>query len=263
LQEAAAKIGLLLPQPVRSVSGAVVESIQDHNWRVNAWIESGPPLAAPVSKSIAAQAGSILARLHALALPPDRPMEPWYRPLKAADDWAALASRASAERMSWAATLETLLSEMAELTHMCATVDPPTTTILCHCGFGPHSTRVTREGQLSLLGWEHAGAFPPSWELANAIMAWTVGQFGDRPSRSAASALLDAYRKESGQLPALDVRSFSASVSGWLNYVYGQICIALDTKSDEERQFMGRHVSHLLAHAPSRAFLDQVLDTVA
>jgi len=64
LQEAAAQVGILLPRPVLSVSGAIVESIERHNWRVNAWIESGPPLAAPVGAPIAAKAGSILARLH-------------------------------------------------------------------------------------------------------------------------------------------------------------------------------------------------------
>jgi hypothetical protein len=81
-------------------------------------------------------------------------------------------------------------------------------------------------------------------------------------SAGAATALLDAYRDQSGHLPALDATSFSASVSGWLNYVYGQICGALDAKGDEDHRYMERHVRHILVHAPTRAFLEQVLDVV-
>ncbi|MBV8715258.1 MAG: hypothetical protein JOZ65_09345 [Chloroflexi bacterium] len=157
---------------------------------------------------IAAKAGSILARLHSLALPPDRPIEPWYRPLRTVDDWTALVAQASAQQMSWTAALERLLPELRELTRINATVEP-STSILCHCGFGPHNTRVTRNGHLALLGWEHAGAFRPSWEHAGAIIAWAVGQFDDPPNVSAARALLDAYRSKAGHAPALDLTCFS------------------------------------------------------
>jgi len=118
LQEAALAAGVLLPRPVRSVTGAVVECVDGRNWRVNAWIEAGPPLSAPVSAAIARQAGALLARLHALALAPDRPMEAWYRPIKTADDWAALAVRASALNLEWASAFGQLQDKIADLTHM-------------------------------------------------------------------------------------------------------------------------------------------------
>jgi hypothetical protein len=91
-------------------------------------------------------------------------------------------------------------------------------------------------------------------------MAWTIGQFGDTPSERALRAFLDGYRAEAGYLPALDVTSFSAGVSAWMNYVYGQICKALEAKGADDRDFMNRHVSHMLAHAPSRAFLARVVE---
>ena len=52
LQQAAAGVGILLPAPVRSRSGAIVESVGGHRWRAYGWIHSGPPLAAPVRSAI-------------------------------------------------------------------------------------------------------------------------------------------------------------------------------------------------------------------
>ncbi|GAA0808914.1 OmpA family protein [Spirilliplanes yamanashiensis] len=46
-QEAAARAGVVVPAPVRSAAGAVVEEIDGHRWRVYAQVASGPPLAAP------------------------------------------------------------------------------------------------------------------------------------------------------------------------------------------------------------------------
>lgn len=260
LQEAAAQVGILLPQAVRSVSGAIVESIEGHNWRVNVWIESGPPLVAPVGAPIAAKAGSILARLHGLALPPEWPIGSWHTPLQTGDEWAALADRASAHGMTWASELRRALPNVVDLCGMTADVEPPAA-IVCHCALAPSNVRVARDGHLALLGWEHAGAMPPSWELANVLEVWTVGPFGDPPNVAAERALLDAYRGEAGHLPTLDISSFAASVSGWLNHVYGQICVALSTTDTEGRSFMDRNVSHLLAHAPRRAVYERVLET--
>jgi Ser/Thr protein kinase RdoA (MazF antagonist) len=260
LQAAAAQVGILLPPPVPSVSGATVESIEGHNWRVNAWIESGPPIAAPVGAQIAAKAGSILARLHGLALPPEQRMESWHKPLQSEDEWTVLVDRVSAYGMTWASALRRVLPHVVDLRGMAADVEPPAA-ILCHCALAPSNVRVARDDRLAVLGWEHAGAMSPSWELANVLEAWTVGPFGDPPNVVAARALLDAYRAEVGHLPSLEVSSFSASVSGWLNYVYGQICMALNTSDAEGRGFMDRNVSHLLAHPPRRALYERVLET--
>jgi hypothetical protein len=68
-QEAAAGAGVTLPAPVRSRTGAVVEVIEGHQWRVYEWLHSAPPLAAPVSAAITGAVGEILAIIHALRLP--------------------------------------------------------------------------------------------------------------------------------------------------------------------------------------------------
>lgn len=52
LQQAAAGAGVLLPAAVRSRSGAIVESVGRHQWRVYEWIQCGPPMTAPVSSAL-------------------------------------------------------------------------------------------------------------------------------------------------------------------------------------------------------------------
>ncbi|MFY1632685.1 hypothetical protein ACN27F_05230 [Solwaraspora sp. WMMB335] len=49
LQQAAAAAGVLLPTPVRSRDGNIIESIGGHRWRAYQHLPAGPPLAGPVS----------------------------------------------------------------------------------------------------------------------------------------------------------------------------------------------------------------------
>jgi Ser/Thr protein kinase RdoA (MazF antagonist) len=262
LQEAALATGVLVPRPVRSVSGSIVECIDGQNWRVNEWVPSGPPLSAPVNDAIAHEAGALLARLHALGLRPDRPMEPWYTPINTPDDWAGLAASASAHQVDWAATLDGVLASIGELWSMATSVAPPPT-ILCHCGFGPTNARRAREGGLVVLGWEHAGAFPPTWEVANALWAWSVGPHRNAADAVAARSFIDGYRGVTGYDPALNLTCFAAEAAAWLNYAYGQVRCALDTADPDQRQFMHRNVRHLLEHAPSVALFERVLESVS
>jgi Phosphotransferase enzyme family len=70
-QEAAAQAGVTVPASVRSGSGAVVEVIAGSRWRVYEWLQSGPPLAAPVNATITHAVGEILATIHGLRVPVD------------------------------------------------------------------------------------------------------------------------------------------------------------------------------------------------
>jgi hypothetical protein len=258
LQEAALAAGMLLPRPVRSRSGGVVETIEEQSWRVNAWIAAGPPLSAPVRASIASRAGRLLAQLHALRLRPERPMEAWYTAINTPEDWSALAASAAAQRVDWAPALEGLLVVVSDLWRLATCVAPPPT-ILCHCGFGLSNVRVARDGTLAVLGWEHAGAFPPSWELAGALLAWSVGPHADDPDVPAARALVDGYEAASGSPVALDLTCFGAHAAAWLNYAYGQVRCALETSDIDERRAKHRGVRHLLQHAPRVTLFERVL----
>lgn len=258
LQEAAAEADVLLPAPVRNVSGAVVESIGDCNWRVHAWIEAGPPLSAPVSAAISMQAGMILARLHSLALPAPEGSGWWITHRHTQSDWRDLIEQASAARAAWAARLEAAMPTLLELRELAGAAEEPPT-ILCHRGIAPANVRLTSTGRLAVIGWEHAGGLPPSWELGSALLAWATGP-GDEPmNESAAMALIEGYRRGGGVLPRLELGVFQATAAGWLHYLYFQAQAALSTSEGEQRGHVERMVGHMLNHPPAPAELRRLL----
>ncbi|WP_208021034.1 hypothetical protein [Verrucosispora sioxanthis] len=131
--------------------------------------------------------------------------------------------------------------------------------VLCHNTLGPASTRLAADGHLVVVGWEHAGGQPPSWELANALLDWAVVP-GGSVNVAGARALLDGYRATAGTLPPLDLTAFRGAVTSLANYVFGQVDAALEATDDEERRYADRSVAHLLTHLPTRAVLEQLLD---
>jgi len=260
LQVAAQQAGIVSPAAVQSTSGAIVESIAGSNWRVHESIDSGPPLSAPVNVAIAEQIGVMLARLHGLNLSAPGPIDPWLTHRRSDAKWHELASRASASGRSWASALSAAIPQFVELAKLGAGIEPPPT-IMCHLGVGPGNLRVLPGGRLALVGWWHAGAFPPHWELASALDC-ARGVSGEGINMAAARAVLDAYRAERGSpLPwALDLSCFSATVAAWLNWVFGQAATALDATEDDDRRHFDRSVHHLLAHPLTRSDLEMLLE---
>ncbi|MFC6015222.1 hypothetical protein ACFP2T_03310 [Plantactinospora solaniradicis] len=173
LQQAADAAGVLLPAPVRSRAGGIVESIGGHSWRVYEWLHSGPPLSAPASSSVTREVGRILATIHGLALPVDR-ISPWHHSRLSTVGWPELAATATAARAGWAAALGEAVPTLLDLDAIAAPDTPAPEPVLTHNVLGPASTRLTASGRLVVVGWEHAGGQPPSWELANALLDWTV-----------------------------------------------------------------------------------------
>jgi len=256
LQQAAAAAGVLLPAPVRSRSGGIVEEIDGHSWRAYAWLHSGPPLSAPASSTVTRAVGGIIATIHGLALPVDR-ISPWHQSRLSDVGWPELADTATATGAGWAFALSQAVPTLLDL----ATIGrdaPAPEPVLSHNTLGPASTRLGTNGRLIVVGWEHAGGQPPAWELANALLDWTVNP-GGGVNRAGARALADGYRATAGSLPTLDTSMFRGAVTGLANYVFGQIQAALDARDDEERRYADRSVRHLLSHLPTRATLEQLL----
>lgn len=268
LQEAAAAAGVLLPPPVRSRSGSVVEEVGGHRWRVHGWDRSGPSLVAPVSAGVAHAVGGVLATIHGLRLPVDR-VSPYHsmRLVETAravpeHEWAGLAATAAARRAGWASALGEAIPKLTGLEQVGeGALAPPA--VLTHNNLMPGSVRQGPEGRLVVVGWEHAGGQPPSWELGSALLHWTVAP-GEGVHRAAARALLDGYRSTAGALPPLDLTMFRGAVTGLCNYVWAQVEEALAAVGREEQRHTARNVRHLLTHLPSRTDLERLLDvTVA
>jgi hypothetical protein len=268
LQQAAAGAGILLPAPVRSRSGAIVESVAGHRWRAYEWIHSGPPLAAPASSAITFEVGRILARIHHLALPAPGRISPYHTSRRSADwvagagpvtggEWRELAATAGAAHASWAPALTGAIPTLVELGTVGegASAPPP---VLCHMNLNPGQVRLGQRGRLVVVGWEHAGGLPPSWELGDALMHWAIGPDGD-VNAAGARAMIDGYRSEAGSPPPLGMAMFRGAVISLGNYVFGQVEEALGARDAEDRRHTARSVRHLLSHLPSRASLERLL----
>jgi Ser/Thr protein kinase RdoA (MazF antagonist) len=257
LQEAAIGQHILLPAPVRSRSGAIVESIVGHTWRVHEGIHSGPPLAAPVSSAIAYRVGEILAKIHRLGLPVDR-ISPWHESRLSELPWPELAAKAKAKRAGWATALAEAVPALIDLDNIGegAAATPP---VLSHNTLGPGNVRRGTNGRLIVVGWEHAGGQPPSWELGDALVHWTIDPNGGI-NAAGARAMIEAYRSQADSLPPLDMTMFSGAATSITNYVSEELGQALTATADEDKRHADRTARHLLSHLPSRAAFEQLLD---
>jgi Ser/Thr protein kinase RdoA (MazF antagonist) len=256
-QEAAARAGVTLPAPVRSRTGAVVETIEGHQWRVYEWLHSAPPLAAPVSAAIAGAVGGTLAGIHALRLPVAG-ICPWNSMRFTTLSWPDFADLAAARGAGWAPLLAAAvptLTGLEALGEAARTSDP----VLCHNNLNPGNARLGPRGRLIVTGWEHASGLPPEWELSAALASWTVNPNGGI-SAAGARALLEGYRERAGSLPELSLDTFRGAATGLQNYVAGQIGRALEAAGTDESEYADRSLRHLLTHLPSAETYESVLD---
>lgn len=260
LQQAAAAAGVLLPTPVCSRTGAIVEEIGDHSWRCYEWRHSGPPLTAPVAAAHTRTVGGILAKIHRCQLPVDR-ISPWHASRLSRVSWPELAAKADARGVDWAGALAGAVPRLVELDTL-GQAAPPAAPVLCHNALGPADVRLATGGQLVVFDWERAGGQPPSWELGDVLMHWTVDPGGE-VNAAGVRAMVEGYRAEAGELPPLDMSAFSGAATSMANYAYGEIGLALTADHDADRRHAERSVRHLLSHLPSRATFERILDVVA
>lgn len=257
LQEAAAGAGVTLPAPVRSRTGAVVEMIEGHQWRVYGWLHSAPPLSAPVSAATAGAVGETLAVIHALRLPVAR-ICPWSSIRFSTLSWPDFADLAAARGAGWAPLLAAAVPTLTGLEALGegALASEP---VLCHNNLNPGNVRLGPHGRLIVTGWEHANGLPPEWELSAALASWAVNPNGGI-NAAGARALLEGYRERAGWLPALTLDTFRGKAIALQNYVAGQVGQALDAAGTDDAGYADRSVRHLLTHLPSAGTYERVLD---
>lgn len=257
LQEAAARAGVGMPMPVRSRDGAVIESIGEHTWRVDEWVQVGPALSAPVSSTFSYAAGGMLARLHGLGMPAER-ICPYHSRRFTNVGWAELADRAKAANAEWAELLAAAAPSLDELERIGAGVDPPAP-VLSHNNLTPGNVRQGANGQLVAVAWQAVAGQPPSWELAKALHQWTIEPDGET-NIAGARAMLDGYRDVAGDLPRLDIAMFRGTTISLANYVFGQVEYALNATDEEDKRYADRSVRHLLSIPPSRDRIEQLVE---
>lgn len=227
-QEAALAAGVPMPRPIVGPGEAVLAQVEAPDRRTTVRVYQWVEIAQPVRPAAATDAAAILGRLHALAYPADRPMDPWYTDAVAADRWAALIAAAEAASAPWAPTLAELVPALvAGAPIIAAGRHHPT--IRCHLDFNIENVHVGTDGQPIVVDWENSGPAPAEEELA-AVLAEFV------PDPSGVPAFLRAYAAAGGPATLRDPSSFAMCLAFQSDLVAWYAERALDPKlSDEDR----------------------------
>jgi hypothetical protein len=177
-QERVQAAGVLAPRIVRSRSGNVLEPIGPNEVRVYAWVDlAGPdPWVDPVA------VGRLIAAIHLVRLPDDRPVDPWYVEPVGADRWDELITQARDLDAPFADPFAALRDELISLESY---LTYPTELQTCHRDLWADNIRATASG-LCVIDWENSGPASVDGEVAQAMF-----EFGRSPDR--ARSLYTAY----------------------------------------------------------------------
>lgn len=255
-QEAALAAGVPMPRPIVGPRGAVLAQVDAPGRRVTVRVYTWVDIAQPVRPAAATDAAAILGRLHALAYPDDRPMDPWYTDAVAADRWAALLAAAEAAAAPWASTLAQLVPALiAGEPIIAAGRHHPT--IRCHLDFNLENVHVDTNGRAVVVDWESSGPAPAEEELA-AVLAEFV------PDPRGVPTFLHAYRAAGGPATLRDASSFAMCLAFQSDLVAWYAARALDQDLGEEDRARSVHwLRDIAANAFTPARIDGWLGTAA
>jgi Ser/Thr protein kinase RdoA (MazF antagonist) len=235
LQTRARVAGVASPVPVRTPDGGLVRRVLDQTWRVDEWMDLGPTPVHPVRSSVARRAGELLAAIHDVDLRTDRPVGgPWITIRPSEASWATLLERAQRAGKPWAAELAALSPTIAALSAIMGEARPGEA-IISNCDIVLEAVRFGRGDELVVVHWDFAGPMYRDWELAKVLWQWTLESSA---SVDAARALLDGYRSRSASgAPALRLDSFTAAITGWLNWLHNQACEVIDPETPDREAY--------------------------
>jgi Ser/Thr protein kinase RdoA (MazF antagonist) len=232
-QEAVVQAGVLMPRPIVARDGRVAARVgpteQQVTVRVYTWID----LAGNGERTPAEAAASILGRIHALAYPDHRPIDPWFTAAVHADRWVDLLVRADHAGAPWAQTLANLVPRIAAGDPIVAP-GRHTPTIRCHLDFNPENVLVDTAGRTVVVDWEASGPEAAEQELASAI-----GEFVPDPAGT--PAFLRAYAAAGGPATLREPSSFAMTFAFGGNLVASYAKQALDPATTEENRARAVH----------------------
>jgi Ser/Thr protein kinase RdoA (MazF antagonist) len=260
VQEAAARAGVPLPRPIRSVNGNAVEAVDGENYRVYEWIEIASLPSSPASLELAGAIGRTLATLHAMRLPAAQRVTPWLTTRPPQERWRALAEQSTAASAPWASALAGALPILRALEPI-ADRSPVGDPILCHNDLGPGNVAHGSAGELIVLDWEHAGPQAPSQELGYVLVAWCTE--GGSADAAVARTLASGYRQVTPFPETPDIAMFAGVACSTLNFIAGQIHSALTSTDEHQRDFATANLSNLLERPLTTEMLQTLADAVA
>jgi hypothetical protein len=268
LTDAAVRVGVKTPPVKRSTTGSIIEPLDGPNgrtrWRVFGWTPFGPMPSVPTDAKLAAAAGAIVGRVHALALPPPHPVHSWLTRRRPESYWWGLHEEATRAKVAWADTLAEAIPAIVEVGSVADSGDPNDTAVLSACHYAPDAFR-TAGNDLVVVSWDHTGAIPPRWDLGQSLARWSAGVDPDEVNAPAVQALLDAYMTEARDIPVgeLGLGIFTADISASLNWTATRIHIALHSGDTARQEIAQRQVPNLLAAAPNRQRYERILNALA
>jgi Ser/Thr protein kinase RdoA (MazF antagonist) len=184
-QEAAYLAGVPTPQIRRTTDGCVFADVGGRQVRVYEWVDVG----APDTGLDPALVGTVVARIHSVAIADPRPLHPWYHEPVGAGRWDRLVARLRADGAPFAGRLADLRDELVALESW---IEPPETVRMCHRDLWADNVLPTADGGLCVIDWDNSGSADPSQELACVLF-----EFG-RSDPGRARALIEAYDDAGG-----------------------------------------------------------------
>lgn len=222
LQDAFLAGGVPMPAVVRSVTGAVVATVSGRPVRVYEWVDVRPE----DRRLDPAAVGRLVAAVHAVHLPPDGPVSPWFTEPVGAEDWASLVARLRRARAPYAERLAALVPGLLEVE---ALLEPPADLQVCHRDLWADNLRATTSGELVALDWENAGPASPTHELGLVVFEYACGD----PGR--ARTLVTAYADAGGPARLRTLGDFSMLVAVQGHLVREGCRRWLEAATDEDR----------------------------
>jgi Ser/Thr protein kinase RdoA (MazF antagonist) len=259
-QLAAIDTGVPMPRPILQPDGAALATVErpggsTATFRAYTWMD----LADPVLAAAPGVAATLLARLHALDLPADAPMDPWFCEPLGPDGWAALRDAVRAAAPPWLDAFERALpgAEAAEAIVVDAALDrlPVEALRRCHLDFNPENVLLDVSRRPVVLDWENSGSAPYEQELAHALL-----DFAAEPQ--VAAEFLRVYHEAGGpaRITGRDSFAMALAVQGNLANAFARFGIAAEAEEDRAR--MADRIDELDRTLFTLEPIDRILDVV-
>lgn len=263
LAESAAAAGILTLRPVRTDDGGIIATLGGTRWRLYQLPQVGPEPSMPADPRHAAAAGRVVATVHRLGLPAPETIGSWLTCVRSEGQWRNLHRAAQERGMPWADRLAEAIPAITDVSGIVEPADGPAAavTVLSGRHYATNAFRVAGPNDLVVMGWDHAGAIPPRWDLGGVLAGWSGGVPGEINS-GAAQAVVAGYAEVSPLPHPLDLGMFSSAVCAALSWLASRIRISLVETDSERQETASKAVPWLLAEAPSRAGFEKILDAI-
>lgn len=252
--ERARAAGVLVPAAVRDAEGAVLATVTGTVVRVSRWVDLEPPTRRLDPMSV----GHVLARLHGLDLPADRPIEAWFSRGIGAPAWRDLHCGLLEARAPFAARLGAVLDDLVAAESIIAesVIAEPVVLRLCHRDLWADNVLGTPDGAVCVIDFENHGPADPAHELAMVLY-----EFGDdEPDR--VRAVLSGYVEAGGPARLTGRGDFTMVVAQLVHIAQLAGRRWIETPPGTERDRLGAWCSEVLDDPPTLPRIDRVLAAI-